>query len=548
VTNSPSASDRLLIVLADRVHTLADPPTPAHVEAILIRNGIVHEVGAADDLAALAPHAELLDLRGTTITPGFTDAHIHIVEWALARAEAELSAADSPHDAATLLVDHLAAHAPMGGWADGQKQPAWIRGRGWNPHRWSEEPTASILDNVISDRPVALQSHDMHSLWVNTRALEIADINEGTPDPEGGRIGRDEHGHPTGLLFENAGQLVVVCIPNPTEEEALHAVLAAQRELHSRGITGIHSFPGFYIPEPEPLRILERMYDEGMLALRVLQHIPLHQLDDAIRLGLRSGVGHEWIRIGALKMFLDGALGSRTAWMLEPYVGTSDCGLNVLPEQEFRSAVSRAAAAGIASTVHAIGDAAVCLALDVLSDPYLEPTPLPHRIEHVQCCPTTRLADAGKAGIVCSVQPAHMITDWRPADRHWGERARGAYAFRSLLRAGAVLACGSDAPVEPVDPLLGLYAATTRQDLAGAPGAGWYADERIAVEDVIRGYTRGAAFVAGAEGEQGVIAPGAHADIVAWNKDPFQTTGKDLLNLRVARTIVAGKTVYDDSA
>ncbi len=549
--NSTSASHRLLLVLADRVHTLADPPTAAHAEAILIRDGLIHEVGAADDLAALAPHAELLDLRGSTITPGFTDAHIHLVEWALARAEADLTAATSPDEAANLLVHHLSSRPPTGGWADGQQlqqqQPynSWTRGRGWNPHRWSEPPTAGILNAIIPDRPVALQSHDMHTLWVNARALELCGIDRDTPDPDGGRIGRTDNGDPTGMLFENACQLVVERIPKPTVDDALRAVLAGQAELHRMGITGIHSFPGIFIPDPEPLAVLERMAVEGTLALRVLQHIPLHELDQAIELGLQSGAGNDWIRIGAVKMFLDGALGSRTAWMLEPYAGTSTCGVKVLPEREFRESVKRAAAAGIATTVHAIGDAAVSLALDVLADPNLECAAIPHRIEHIQCCPVARLGEAGAAGIVCSVQPAHMITDWRPADTHWGERARGAYAFGSLLRGGAVLACGSDAPVEPVDPRLGLYAATTRQDLGGAPEAGWYPEERISIGDVIRGYTRGAAFVAGMEGKQGVIAPGAFADIVAWNTDPFGTGGRDILDLTVARTIVAGVTVYE---
>jgi predicted amidohydrolase YtcJ len=397
---------------------------------------------------------------------------------------------------------------------------------------------------VAGQRPVALQSHDLHSIWVNTRALELAGIGRDTPDPEGGRIVRDENGDATGLLLENAGQLIVAAIPRPTEQEAFLAVLAAQEELHRLGITGIHSFPGIAIPDPAPLGIIEAMYDRGVLALRVLQHIPLAELDEAIELGLASGLGDEWIRMGAVKMFLDGALGSRTAWMHEPYEGTADRGMNVLAAADFRLLVRRAASAGIATAVHAIGDAAVSLALDVLSDPDIEPAALPHRIEHVQCCPPERFADSGSAGIVCSVQPAHLITDWQPADRHWGGRARGAYAFRSLLAGGAVLACGSDAPVEPVDPRRALYAATMRQDLDGAPSGGWYPDERIALADAIRGYTRGAAFAAGLDGQQGVIAPGAYADFVAWSSDPFETTGAALLDLQCTATIVGGRLVW----
>jgi predicted amidohydrolase YtcJ len=222
-----------------------------------------------------------------------------------------------------------------------------------------------------------------------------------------------------------------------------------------------------------------------------------------------------------------------------------DCGIQVLDEADFRAIVRRATAAGIPSTVHAIGDAAVALALDVLSAPDTRVPAMPHRIEHVQCCPPERLGAAGAAGIVCSVQPAHLITDWRVADRHWGaDRARTTYAFRSLLDGGAVLAFGSDAPVEPVDPRLAFLAATARTDTLGEPRGGWVPGERIGLDQVFRGYTVGPAAAAGMQGRLGELVPGAAADVVAWKGDPFDREGTDLLDLQCFATIVGGELVH----
>jgi predicted amidohydrolase YtcJ len=335
----------------------------------------------------------------------------------------------------------------------------------------------------------------------------------------------------------------------PSDDDVVEAVADAQTQLHDYGITGIHSLPGFHLIEPQPLRILQRLQEQGRLRLRVLQHIALDQLDEAIHLGLRSGFGGAWIRIGGVKMFLDGALGSRTAWMRQAYEQSSDCGVRVLLEPDFRSAARRAAAAGISSTVHAIGDAAVTLAFDVLTADDTQAGTLPNRIEHVQCCPSDRFNRAGRAGIICSVQPCHLISDWHAADRHWGpNRARNTYAFRSLLNHGAILACGSDAPVEPCDPRLGFFAATERQDLENAPDGGWYPNERISMLDVLRGYTTSPALAAGTSECQGVLAPGAYADIAVWDRDPLTVRGRELLGLEVRATIAGGHVIQHQVA
>lgn len=529
------AESRALLLVADQVHALASDVDP-RADAVLILEDRIIEVGRAADLRGRLAAERVLTLPGATLTPGFTDAHIHLTEWAYARSHADLAAAATPEDAAGLVARHL--HSGY---------DEWVRGSGWNPHHWGGDyPDRALLDARLPDQPVVLQSHDLHALWVNGEALRRAGIDEHTPDPPGGRIVRDASGRATGVLLESAAQLVSRVVPRPAVEDLMDLVAEAQSELHRLGITGVHSFPGVHLVEPAPLIVLQMLREQGRLRLRVLQHIALEQLDDAIAVGLRSGFGDDWIRIGGVKMFLDGALGSRTARMREPYEGSDDLGIRLLDPDMFEHHVQRAASAGIAAVVHAIGDAAVDLALDVLVLVPHARTALPHRIEHVQCCASERFADTGRGCVVASVQPAHLISDWRAADRHWGTRARCAFAFRSLADAGATLAFGSDAPVEPVDPRRALYAAVKRQDLEGQPVGGWHPHERLSVQAALTGYTSGPAIAAGMGDRLGQLKPGALADIVAWDRDPLAIPASDLLAMRCVAALVGGRLVWRD--
>ncbi len=521
-----------LLILADRLLAFdGEPGADVAPVAVRVEAGRIAAIGPP--AALTRPGLRRVELPGTTLTAGLTDAHIHLNEWALARQDIDLSASDSPDGAARLVEAGL------------QPGDGWVRGRGWNAHRWRAAPHRSLLDSAVPDRPVALQSHDMHALWVNTMALHRAGIGRGTPDPPGGRIVRDEAGQPTGVLLETACEAVTAALPAPDMTAIVAAVLDAQAHLHRSGITGVHALPSIHVPEPEPLGALEAVRRSGRLRLRVLHHLPLRMLDDAIRIGLTSGFGGDWITIGGVKMFLDGTLGSRTAWLETEYVeGSGDHGVCVLEPGEFGFHVRRAAAAGLATVVHAIGDAAVALAFDTLADPRVRVAMLPHRIEHVQCCPRRHVPTAALAGIICSMQPAHLITDWSVADRVWGaERAARTYALRSLLDAGATLAFGSDAPVEPVDPRLGLFAAVARQDTAGNPPDGWFAAERLTIREAFRGYTRGPALAAGRMGH-GRIAVGSPADLAAWDRNPLTCPPEQLLAMRCTATFVAGEMVH----
>jgi hypothetical protein len=512
-----------LIVVADRIHVLG---THAPVRALLVRDGRVEAVGTEEEVRAGAKPGFVTErLDGATVTPGLTDAHVHLTLWALARRRVDLNAARTPEEG-------VAAVAAVGG-------EGWIRGLGWDAHRWGRVPGRQELDAVWADRPCYLESHDIHAAWLNSAALRVCGITRDTPDPEGGTIVRDVRGEPTGILLESAKRLAEAHLPVDSPAEVRDALLDAQSAVHALGLTGVHSV------EVTGFEDFGTMQEDGVLRLRVLQAITLARLEAAIALGVRSGFGGDWLRIGGVKMFLDGALGSRTAWMRAPYEGSTDeFGIQTLPSDEFRDIARRAAHAGIASTVHAIGDAAVELAIDVLGSlPRLRS--MPHRIEHLQLCPPEMWERAARSGLVASVQPVHLMTDIPAAERHWGhERSRGAYPFAAVQRAGMVLAFGSDVPVETVDPRPGLFAAVARRRWDGRPEGGWFPEHSLSAEGALRGYTEGPAHAAGESNRRGRLLPGFDADLVAWDRDPLAVVADELLTMRCVFTMVGGEVVH----
>ncbi|MDB4948201.1 MAG: Amidohydrolase 3 [Gemmatimonadetes bacterium] len=521
------ADQRDLVVLARRIHLLG---AAAPVQALLVRDGRVAAAGSEREVRALAgADARVESLGDAVVTPGLTDAHVHLSTWALARRRVDLNAARTVEEGLEAIAA-FAARNPGDG---------WILGLGWDVHRWGRLPTAAELDRVAAGRPAYFESHDIHGGWINGEGLRRCGITRGTADPEGGEIVRDAAtGEPAGVLKENAMELARRTLPRPGREEVRGALLDAQRECHRLGLTGVHSV------EVDGLAHFSAFREADELRLRVLQAIPVSRLDEAITVGLRSGFGDAWLRIGGTKMFLDGALGSRTAWLREPYVDSADRGMQTLPEDEFRAASERAAAAGIATTVHAIGDAAVQRALDVLST-VPRPASMPHRIEHVQLCPPDLVERMASSGIVASMQPVHLLTDIPSADRHWGrERSRGAYPFAPLLRGGATLAFGSDVPVETCDPRPGLFAAVRRVDRDGEPAGEWWPENGLTAEQALRAYTEGPAVASGEAHRRGRLLPGYDADLVAWTVDPLDCPVDALRTMECALTVVAGEVVH----
>jgi predicted amidohydrolase YtcJ len=495
-------------------------------DAILWQDGRIRLVGPIAQVQKSAPRlTPRYELPDALVTPGLVDGHTHLALWALNRRRVELAGLRTREE----VIARVAAARPVQG---------WVIGQGWDANRWSSLPDRHVLDRV-QPLPVYLYSLDVHAAWLNSAALAAAGITRHVPDPYGGRIVRDASGEPTGLLLERAVELVTPHLPHPPEEVLDDALRDAQHEAHRLGVTGIHE-----VETMQTLVAWQRLEAAGELRLRVLFHPPVAALPELISRGIRSGQGSSWLTIGGVKLFLDGSLGSRTAWMLEPYAGSPDRGMPITGEQEARDAATTAAIAGIATTVHAIGDAAVRRALDLMIG--LPAVAVPHRIEHFQCVhPADLERVSSQSSVMLSMQPAHLLTDIPLVDRHWGERGRGAYAFRSLLKRGARIVFGSDVPVASIDPREGIYAALERRGFDGAPARGWRADEKISFMDAITAYTVSAAQAAGAGERRGKLAPGYDADLVAWSVDPAaeRDDGEAFRRGRAVLTVVGGSVV-----
>lgn len=495
-------------------------------DAIWWEDGRIRAVGPAALVRRDVPSGTLeFEMPGACVTPGFVDGHTHFAAWALNRRRVQLAGARTRAEALRRIAE---AVPPRQG---------WVLGQGWDANLWAEAPDRWALDAVQAG-PVFLDSLDMHAAWLNSAALRAAGITRDTPDPFGGLIVRDASGEPTGVLKERAVELALPALPVPPEDALAEALLEAQAEAHRLGITGLHDVEG-----EDVLRAFRRLDAADALRMRVLFHPPVASLPALVRTGWRSGRETGWITEGGIKLFLDGSLGTQTAWMLEPYEGRRDRGMPISTLEEVRDAMSLAASAGISVTAHAIGDAAVRRALDLLA--LLPRVALPHRIEHLQCVHPDDLGRAAALGVVASMQPAHLFADIPLLDRHWGARSRGAYAFRSLLQQGTTVVFGSDVPVARIDPREGVYAALERKAFEGAPATGWRPEEKVSFEDAVRAYTAAAAVAGGGANRRGVLAPGYEADLVAWAVDESAPghEGDAFRRARALLTVVAGQPV-----
>ena len=490
-------------------------------------------VGRAAGLAPLVgPDTGRLDAGGATVTPGLVDSHLHLLAWARSLDEVALAGTASRQEALGRVAAFVAAEPGAGP----------VSGRGWDANAWSEPPERACLDAVTGGRPVLLHSKDYHAVWVNSAALREAGVTRATPDPQGGRIERDAAGEPTGIVREHAVRLFAALESRAVRGSDLERLARAVRRLHAHGVTMVHDFDG---AEALPLlRVLLR--DPGSPRLRVVAHLPHAELEAALALGLESGTGDDSFRYGAVKLFADGTLGSRTAALLEPYEGTTETGMDLMPPGELARAVALAAGGGLSVAVHAIGDRAVRSALDALeaSGEALARLALPPRIEHVQLLDPADRPRFARLGVWASLQPTHCVADIEVAERGWGERARRSYPWRSLLDAGASLAFGSDAPVEAPVPAAGLQAALTRQRVDGTPAGGFVPGERIGLDEALRAYTAGGAALAGRAAGLGRIAPGCTADLVVWDADLHRLDASMLHGVRPACTLLAGAAVH----
>jgi predicted amidohydrolase YtcJ len=420
--------------------------------------------------------------------PAFTDAHIHLVDTAIAAQSLDIFKAPTLDDALEMVAE-AARQIPA---------PGWILGSGWDQRRWGAWPHKDMLEHVAPGRHVALRSFDLHALWVSPAALAAAGIDAGAPDPPGGIYRRDATGEPDGVMFEKASEVVLQHAPPPTPQMLRRAICSIGRSCLELGVVGAHEL-GTLFPDTsnESLDVYASLADAGELPIRVHAGVRADGLENALERGLRSGsriggADPSRLAFGWLKLFADGTLGSRTAALLEPREGTTERGMLTNPPEFLRERTAKAAAAGIATTIHTIGDAAVRLALEVLGPTASSATFMP-RLEHVQLCHPDDRARFAALGVAASVQPIHLREDAPGARRDWGGRAESTgYTWRTLLEAGATLAFGQDAPLEPLDPWPGIALSVLRRDPTwDATAGGFGPDEAITLEQALRASTVG---------------------------------------------------------
>ncbi len=508
------------------------------VTALAIRDGRILDTGSDQVILDTYGHgADRQDMQGATLWPGLTDAHLHLEHYALSLERIDC---DGKSLGACLeMVAKKSRQLPPGD---------WVLGHGWNQNDWEEGfGTASMLDQVSGGHPVYLSAKSLHSAWVNTRAMELAGIDDRRQDPPGGTIQHDSQGHASGILFESAMSLVTSVIPAPSVNQVSEAIDKTQRIFWQMGLTGVHDFD-----PPDCFAALQMLNQRGQLNLRVIKGIPLDQLPDVIALGLHSGFGDDFLRIGSVKLFADGALGPHTAAMLQPYEDDpANYGQLMLDAEAILEYGHRAVENGLSLAIHAIGDRANHEVLNAYEQlrVYEREHHLPalrHRIEHVQLLHPQDQARLGQLSIIASMQPIHATSDMKAADRFWGPRSAGAYAWQTVLSHHATLAFGSDAPVESPNPFWGLHAAVTRRRQDGSPGPqGWYPEQRLSLHDALNAYTEGPAYAAGLENTFGQLGRGFAADLIVLAQDPFDLPPEQLAGVKPIATMVAGKWVWE---
>jgi predicted amidohydrolase YtcJ len=529
-------------------------------QAVAVGGGRVVAVGTTREIDARYAAARRVDLKGRLVTAGFNDAHLHFVNGGLALFRVDLNGAATLAEAKR-RVAAKARELPEG---------AWVLGRGWDHTLWGGQwPAKEALDEAAPRNPVFVQRVDGHTSWANSLALSKAGVTRETRDPEGGEVVRDARGEPTGILKETAGALVARVVPAPAREEKLRAVERALEEARRYGITSVSDSISGY----DSLEIYQELLTRDRLTVRVSEWLNFQDSVETLkRQRAEFGalkLGPSRVRIGAVKGYVDGTLGSRTAAMLAPFEDDPhNSGIPRMTQEELTRKVVALDAAGFQITLHAIGDRANRMALDAYaaakkaqvyelthgahvstSDSAavgIVETFSRHRVEHAQVVAPADFARFRDLGVIASMQPSHAISDKRWAQARLGEyRVLGAYSWHTFMSHGVHVPFGTDWPIEPISPYLGLYAAVTRQSTAGDPAGGWWPEERISIEDAIRNYTAEGAYATFEESTKGVIAAGMLADLVVHSKDLLTISPAEILNTQPDMTVFDGRVVYE---
>jgi predicted amidohydrolase YtcJ len=527
-----------LVIINGNVRTMDRANTSA--EAVAILGNQIVAVGTTVEMRVLAGRqTRLVDAGGHLVLPGFNDAHVHFLMGGFQLANVDLRDTKSPEE----FTDRIARFA--------ETLPAgqWILGGEWDHERWpgAPLPAKEWIDAATPNHPVFVSRLDGHMALANSVALKLAGVTRTTADPDAGMLVRDEAEEPTGLLKDAAMSLVEKVIPENTFNEKLAAARAATDYAASLGVTSVQD-----MSTGTDVGVFQTLLERGQLKTRVYGLTPLSRWERLGNTGIRAPFGCDMLRIGGLKAFSDGSLGSSTALFFEPYSDVPEtCGLpgpDMFPESVLLKRVLAADRAGLQVFIHAIGDRANEQILDV----YREVTKMNgprdrrFRIEHAQHLRATEIPRFGSQHVIASMQPYHAIDDGRWCQQRIGkERCRRTYAFRSLLETGATLAFGSDWTVAPLNPMTGIYAAVTRRTLDGKHPQGWFPEQKLTVEETIRAYTVGSAYAEFADDVKGIIAPGKLADIVILEQDIFEIDPVEILNTKVMATVVDGRMVYE---
>lgn len=519
-----------------------DPARPV-VEAVATGGGRIVASGASDELLrGLCPGVVRIDLGGRTVIPGLTDAHAHFLGYAEASAWLDLAAASSLDEVLRRVSDAVSR----------SKGGTWIRGRGWDQNDWQDAryPEKAALDSVAPDNPVILVRVCGHAAYVNSAALRAAGVTRDTADPAAGRILRGADGEPTGILIDDAKDIVSSRIPPPTREEMKKLVVSAAERCLAAGLVGVHEM-GISSADDTLYR---ELYAEGSLPFRITAF--LSESDPALGRYLEAGpvrgaFGDRYSIVG-VKFYADGSLGARSAALIEDYSDDpGNRGILMKDAGDLAAGIRRCHEAGFQAAVHAIGDAAVRGTLDAY-EAVLAGGPARdarHRIEHAQVVSPEDIPRFARLGVIPSMQFTHCTSDMSWAEARLSAlRLGGAYAWRSLIQAGCRIPGGSDFPVESIDPFLGIYAAATRRDLAGKPEGGWRSEECLTVEEAVRAFSADAAYAARAERVAGVLAPGALADFIVLSDDIFSIEPEAIPRIRVLATVLGGRIVHGSRA
>jgi predicted amidohydrolase YtcJ len=535
-TPAPMSTPSLLVVNA-KIWT-GDPSQP-WAEALAIEGEQIALVGSNDTIRRNAGNARIIDAGGKLVLPGFIDTHVHFIDGGFRLSSVQLRDVQTPEEFVS-RIKAFAATVPEG---------TWITGGDWDHTLWGGElPTRNWIDAVTPKHPVWVNRLDGHMSLANTAAMTAAGITGTTKEVTGGEIVRGKRGEPSGVFKDNAMGLIDKVVPAPSAELQDRALAAAMKYVNERGVTSLHNMGSW-----ANLDTFARAAKAGSLTTRIYAAVPLPdwaRLRDTVQaktFGGEDGRGDQWLRIGILKGFVDGSLGSHTAAFFEPFKDApKDRGLLVNTPEDLYSWISGADKAGLHVTVHAIGDRANGLLLDIYEKVAQEDGPRDRRfrVEHAQHLASTDIPRFGRLGVIPSMQPYHAIDDGRWAEQYIGERIASMYPFRSLLDAKAQLAFGSDWFVAPPAPLEGIYAAVTRRTLDDRNPQGWVPQQKITVEEAVRAYTTTAAYASFEESDKGVLARGKLADLIMLDRDIFTIAPEEIRNARVELTIVGGKQSY----